>query len=695
MNRLSRETSPYLLQHAHNPVDWYPWGDEALQRARAEDKPILVSIGYSACHWCHVMERESFENPQVAALMNEHFINIKIDREERPDIDQIYMDAVVVMTGQGGWPLNCFLLPDGRPFYGGTYFPPLPAHGRNDWTSVLRAIAKAFAEQRLDLERQANALTYHIFAQDKNVFQIEPDAVDNWQNVIELSNYEQWAKNFDRIDGGFGNAPKFPAAMALQYLLEYAYHTDQADAAQHALFSIDALCNGGIYDHLGGGFARYTVDKTWHVPHFEKMLYDNALLVGLLSDAYKILTANATHLGTAGTDDELTEQRTRLYADTLHQTLDWVARDMTSPEGGFYAAYDADSEGEEGKFYIWHKREIDRLLQDDAAIFCAFYGISEDGSWEESKNILSRRYTEAALSDKIGYDTDELYRLLAQCRRKLFLQREKRPKPLLDDKMILGWNAMMNTAYTKAYRATQKNTYLAAAERNMQFLLSQFRHPHNGGLYHNYTNGKAANYALLDDYALLIESLLSLYTATFNPTYIEQATQYTDYVLRYFDAPNAPLFFYTHADQSDLIGRKTEYYDNATPSGNSTMAHNLLQLYRLTHHAPYEQRALRLLRAMQPAATRYTNSFGRWASALLSLSCPPPEINVVGKQALSLAQSINALFIPNATITANAAPNEQNPQHYDEQETLIYVCQNQQCALPTANFVDFIKLLTK
>jgi uncharacterized protein YyaL (SSP411 family) len=713
MNRLSNETSPYLLQHAHNPVDWYAWGNEALQRAIAEDKPILVSIGYSACHWCHVMERESFEDKQVAAFMNENFVNIKIDREERPDIDHIYMDAVVVMTGHGGWPLNCFLLPDGRPFYGGTYFPPQPMEGRADWLSVLKAIAHAFANQRHDLEQQANKLTYHIFTQQQNVLApsnrasnppLTNIAADSLNELAEhRANIDQHFQKYfwqtlDRENGGFGTAPKFPGTMALQYLLQYAYHTDHEEATQHAFFSIDAMCNGGIYDHLGGGFARYTVDKKWHVPHFEKMLYDNALLVSLLSEAYKILQYNLQYIGMAGADNEYSEQRKQHYADAIKQTLEWVTRDMTNNEGAFYAAYDADSEGEEGKFYVWQKREIDKLLQDDAPIFCAFYGINEDGNWEHGKNILYRRYAEPELADKIGYDTDELQRLLAQCRRKLFLHREKRPKPLLDDKIVLGWNALMNTAYSKAYTALQKESYRQIAQQNMAFMLKAFYCAENGGLYHNYKNGKATNFALLDDYALLIESLLELYQIDFDTKHLEKAVYYANYTLKHFLSAKGGLFYYTHAAQTDLIGRKIEYYDNATPSGNSTMAQNLLRLAALTGNNAYQKQAEQMIASIETSILRYTGSFGRWAGTLLSTTYPPHEIAVVGKDAFKLAIDINQLFLPATVIMATNQPNEAYPllkQRYTEKETLIYTCKGYECHLPTANFEDFTKLLSK
>lgn len=681
-NRLVNEASPYLLQHAHNPVDWYPWGSEALQRAQAENKPILVSIGYAACHWCHVMERESFENEQIATYMNTHFINIKIDREERPDLDHIYMDALTALTGQGGWPLNCFLMPDGRPFYGGTYFPPTASYGRPDWLSVLTAIADAFEKKREELEQQADQLTYHILKkQDNAVFQ----AISLPEKNIQTDNscfdpqqahliYRQLTQAFDHEDGGFGNAPKFPATMTINFLLKYHYHTHNSEALQHALFSLNQLCNGGIYDHIGGGFARYTTDKQWLIPHFEKMLYDNALIVSVLADAYKI-TQNPQ------------------YADTIDQTLDFIARQMTHPDGGFYASLDADSEGHEGKFYVWEKNEIDKLLQDDAPIFNAFYGITPSGNWE-GKNILNRTYTIDVFAERIGYDTGELNRHLAIARRKLFLHREKRVKPALDNKIILGWNALQCTAYCKAFEALRKEPHRQAAIKNMAFLLDNLKQyaPKQAPLCHTHkkTNPQPA---FLDDYAFVIEALLALYRiADFDTTYIEQAVFYTNYVLQNFDDPNSAAFFYTHREQTDLIGRKKESYDNATPSGNATMAQNLFQLAILTGNQTYKTKATQMLKSIQPTIMKYPSAFSRWTALLLDYAFPVYEIAVVGQNAHPLADQIRDKYLGGSLLMAATADQQQYPllqQRYRPQQTLIYLCKDYVCTQPMTNLDDF------
>lgn len=679
-NRLIDQTSPYLLQHAYNPVDWYPWGNEALQRAKDEDKPILVSIGYAACHWCHVMERESFENASIAGYMNQHFVNIKVDREERPDIDHIYMDALTTLTGQGGWPLNCFLMPDGRPFYGGTYFPPRPAHGRPDWLSLLTAIADAFKNRRDELEKQADQLTYHILTrQDNSIFRPQ-----NFLNNAEPTDflphtadqlYQQLRQTFDKEEGGFGGAPKFPSTMTLNFLLKYHYHTQTEEALQHALFSLNQLCNGGIYDHIGGGFARYTVDKQWLVPHFEKMLYDNALIVSVLADAYKI-TQNAQ------------------YADTIAQTLDFIARDMTHPDGGFYASYDADSEGHEGKFYVWDKKEIDRLLQDDAPIFNTFYDVSENGNWEQ-KNILHRNYALDVFAEKIGYDTDELKRFLQVTRRKLFLHREKRTKPALDDKILLGWNALQCTAYCKAYEALPNEAYRQAALKNMAFMLEKFRQyaPKKAPLCHTYKDGKANYTAFLDDYAFLIEALLALYRiADFDDTYLEQAAFYTNYVLSNFDDPRSAAFFYTHREQTDIIGRKKESYDGATPSGNATMAQNLFQLSILTGNETYQTRALQMLKSIEVTLINHPSSFSRWAALLLDYTFSVNEIAVVGDNAYTVAAEIRNKYLGGSLLMAAPKNHENYPllqNRYQPQQTLIYICKNYSCLKPIADIETF------
>ena len=452
-NRLMQETSPYLLQHAHNPVDWFPWGDEALQKAKNENKPILISIGYSACHWCHVMEKESFEDAEVAAIMNEHFVNIKIDREERPDLDHIYMDAVQVMTGSGGWPLNVFLTPDAKPFYGGTYFPPKKAFNRASWTDVLGGVINAFSERQNEIVAQAENLTAHILR--SNTF---GDPLHEKDEIFTAANahliFENLMKSADKISGGFGRAPKFPQTFSIQYLLRYYSSYKNKEALDHACLSLDKMMYGGMYDQVGGGFARYATDNEWLVPHFEKMLYDNALLLTTLSESFQL-----THF--------------KRYEEAIVRTMAFIEREMLSEEGGFYSALDADSEGEEGKFYVWDKKEVEALLGNDAAIFCAYYDITENGNWE-GKNILNVPVAPEKFAVDNSISEDGLIKVLSACREKLLHERGKRIRPLLDDKMLLGWNALMNTACSKAYAATGKETYRQLAIRNMQFIFENF-----------------------------------------------------------------------------------------------------------------------------------------------------------------------------------------------------------------------------
>ncbi|HRI58481.1 MAG TPA: thioredoxin domain-containing protein, partial [Saprospiraceae bacterium] len=467
MNKLQSETSPYLLQHAHNPVDWYAWRPEAFERARAEQKPILVSIGYSTCHWCHVMERESFENEDIAAFMNERFINIKVDREERPDVDAIYMDACQILTGGGGWPLNCFLTPEGKPFYAGTYFPPRPAHNRPSWLQLLQHLANIWETQRDVALDQAEKLTAHIARSDDIFIQkpsnpnpetLKPSNPETLQPsnppTLKPSNlesiYYQMRERFDRVEGGFGGAPKFPSTMAIQYLLNYHWFTGNPEALEQAVLSLDKMIHGGIYDQLGGGFARYATDREWLVPHFEKMIYDNALLVSVLSEAYK-LTGKA------------------LYKETIEETLHYVRREMTGADGGFYSAQDADSEGVEGKFYVWDKGEIGEILGGEAQLFCAFYGVTEHGNWEE-KNILWRPVSYEAFAAANDTEVGRLKSRLQSGREKLFAVRSKRIWPGLDNKVLLSWNALMTSAYCAAFTALGNEEYRTTAVRNIEFL---------------------------------------------------------------------------------------------------------------------------------------------------------------------------------------------------------------------------------
>ncbi|MCS7035536.1 MAG: thioredoxin domain-containing protein [Saprospiraceae bacterium] len=688
MNRLQYESSPYLQQHAHNPVDWYAWKPEAFERARRENKPILVSIGYSTCHWCHVMERESFENPDVAAFMNEHFVNIKVDREERPDVDAIYMEACQIMTGGGGWPLNCFLTPEGKPFYAGTYFPPRPAYNRPSWLQLLQHMANAWETKREAVYEQANRLMTYLERSD-NVF-LEPLPSELARPPLPVqaaleNAYYVMRDHFDRVEGGFGGAPKFPSSMALHFLLYYHRLTGNTEALEHALFSLDKMICGGIYDQLGGGFARYATDRAWLVPHFEKMLYDNALLVSVLADACRLLL---------DTDNAHAQQRRRCYEETIAETLEFVRREMTHPGGAFFSALDADSEGQEGKFYVWDKAEIEEVLGSDAELFCALYGVSEQGNWEET-NILWRAIPIDDYARQHGLDAEALRQQVAQWRRRLFERRSQRIRPGLDDKILLGWNALMASAYAHAHTALGRDDYRDTAVRNVDFLLQHFINE-NGRLLHSWKDGRAQYAAVLEDYAFFIAALLDVWHITFEQRYLDFAQGLTEQVYTYYYDAQTNLFYYTAADQADVILRKKDLYDNATPSGNSTMAHNLQRLGILLDRGDWREHAEQMVEKMRPAVERYPLSFERWALALLLLARPRPEVAVVGRGALSMAQELQRHFTWNAVVAAAEHPDDNNPLLRGKapgEHTLYYVCRNYACQRPVSTLEEALMLL--
>ncbi|HLF44951.1 MAG TPA: thioredoxin domain-containing protein, partial [Chitinophagaceae bacterium] len=548
-NKLINESSPYLLQHAHNPVNWYPWGKEALNAAVKENKPILVSIGYSACHWCHVMEKESFENETTAKFMNENFINIKIDREERPDLDHIYMDAVQAMTGSGGWPLNVFLTPDTKPFYGGTYFPPVKAYNRPSWIDLLMNVKNIFVEKRNEIEAQAENLTAHLLKSNSfGVGQTGTNDLFSTKKLLEV--YQHIMKPADRQWGGFGNAPKFPQTMVIQFLLRYYYSYSEKEALDQALLSLDKMIDGGIYDQLGGGFARYSTDAEWLVPHFEKMLYDNALLLSVISEAYQLT-------------------RKEKYKIIIDETVRFIEREMSHSGGGFYSALDADSEGTEGKFYVWTYNEVKEILQEETDIFCTFFNIIPGGNWSEGAaskahtNILWRKNSEKKFCENNNITLEELEEILQNGREKLLSVRNKRIKPQVDDKILLSWNCLMNTALSKAFAATGNQRYRELAIKNMDFLLAAFSAPETNNFFHSWKNGRANHPAFLDDYAYLIQSLIHLQMVTTETNYLIKAKEITGLVLQNFKEEDTGFFFYTSFHQKDILLRKKEVYDGA------------------------------------------------------------------------------------------------------------------------------------
>ncbi len=669
MNRLQHETSPYLLQHANNPVEWYAWKEEAFEKAKREDKPILVSIGYSTCHWCHVMERESFENEAVAAYMNEHFVNIKVDREERPDVDQIYMEVCQIINGSGGWPLNCFLLPDGSPFFAGTYYPPQQVHNRPSWTQLLAYMHQAYTERREEVVKQSQQLMDAIKRSDSLFLK------EDWIGVSEEALFtregaekvfEALKAQFDTKYGGFGGAPKFPAAMALNYLLDFYHLTGVSGAKDHLEYSMKAMIRGGLYDHLGGGFARYATDRKWLVPHFEKMLYDNALLVGLLSDVYR-------------------QFGDPVYETAIRSTLAWVEREMTSPEGGFYAALDADSEGEEGKFYVWSKSAVEQQLEPDTAdLFCKYYNLREEGNWEGT-NILYCTQSEEAFAESEGLAYEEVKARLSDARLRLFAARNKRVRPGLDDKVLLGWNALMSTAYAKAYAALGEPSYLAAAERNLDFLLEKMAAADAPALMHTYKAGQAQYMANLGDYAFVIEAMLAVYQLNFDTKWLERSAALTDYLLENYLDTADNLFYFTAEDQSDIPIRRKDLYDSATPSGNSTMVHNLHRLSIFYGREDYARLSVDMLRGIKSSVEKYPLSFARWASAMLFRSYPFYEIAVVGQQAEARAQHLGRAYFPNTVVMAAISEDEHWPLLAGKSvggDTNIFVCQEYACQRP-------------
>lgn len=696
MNRLQYETSPYLLQHAHNPVDWYAWKPEAFERAVAENKPILVSIGYSTCHWCHVMERESFENPDVAAFMNERFVNIKVDREERPDVDGIYMEACQIMTGSGGWPLNCFLTPDKKPFFAGTYYPPRPAYNRPSWLQVLQHLANIWETQRQSALDQADKLLDYIRRNDAVFFQPPASPIQTvgagadmlFAQALPDNIFYQMRERFDRVEGGFGGAPKFPSSMAIHYLLNYHWHTGNPEALEHALFSLDKMIMGGLYDQIGGGFARYATDREWLVPHFEKMLYDNALLVSVLAEAYKLLRRPSFP---AARD----EGRMALYRETIEETLDYIQREMTHSSGGFYAAQDADSEGEEGKFYVWSKAETDRILGAESALFCAFYGVTDAGNWEH-QNILWRQTGFEAFAEANNLPVADLKTRLAAGRQLLFQERSKRVAPGLDDKVLLAWNALLASAYTAAFTALGRPEYREAAVRNVEFLLEHLCQDEGARLFHTWKNGHGQFDAVLDDYAFLIAALVDIWQITFNYRYLTLAEKYTEQVLSYFHDVESGMFFFTSAAAKDVILRKKEVYDNATPSGNSTMVHNLQRLGLLLDRPAWRELADQMLGKMKDAVERYPLSFERWAMAMLNAVYSVAEIAIVGENALEKAAGIQLHFLPNKVIAASRHSVESIPLLAGKTggpDASIYLCQNYACQKPVQTLDDFFQLL--
>jgi uncharacterized protein YyaL (SSP411 family) len=660
-NRLIDETSPYLLQHAHNPVDWYPWGDEAFERAKAEDKPVLVSIGYSACHWCHVMEHESFEDEATAAIMNEHFINIKVDMEERPDVDQIYMNFVQLTTGRGGWPMNVFMTPDKKPFFGGTYFPPSSRYGMPSWQQILSSISEAFRLRRDELETSAN----DIIGELRRLSIVEASAGGLSTDLLDAA-FGSYMKTFDTVNGGFGGAPKFPAAMSLEFLLRYHKRTGEDRALAVVTHTLDKMANGGIYDQLGGGFHRYAVDAIWLVPHFEKMLYDNAQLTRVYLHAYQV-TGN------------------EFYKRISVETLDYIRREMLDESGGFYSTQDADSEGEEGKFFVWTPEEIAEVLgEDEAAEFCAFYDVTASGNFEGS-NILNVKNPVAIAP---GSDS----------RAKLFAEREKRIKPGRDEKVLTAWNGLMLAAFADAAAVLGNEEYLQVAKRNAEFIRTELQK--DGRLLRTWKEGSAKLNGYVEDYANVADGLIVLYQVSGDVNYLVEARRLADLMITEFWDEENGGFFFTSNDHEELIVRNKDFYDNATPSGNSVAADVLLRLAKLTGEDKYERFAVTTLRLAATQLRRHPQGFGRTLSALEFHLGETREIALLGERESSLASDVLQRYLPDAVIaiSSDVKADSQVVSFLAERSQIdgkptAYVCRDYVCERPVTTTEGLAALL--
>jgi hypothetical protein len=668
-NKLINETSPYLLQHAHNPVDWYPWGPEAFEKARAEDKPVLVSIGYSACHWCHVMERESFEDEETAALMNEHFVNVKVDMEERPDIDKIYMSYVQMTTGSGGWPMNVFLTPDKRPFFGGTYFPPDNRYNMPGFRRVLASIADVWATRRDELLFSANEVIGEMRRLAIAEMTGEALEADHLENA-----FQYFVRYFDARNGGFGGAPKFPPAMSLEFLLRYFKRTGNVNALEMVSHTCLKMAHGGIYDQLGGGFHRYAVDSVWLVPHFEKMLYDNAQLASVYLHLFQ------------ATKDEF-------HKRIAVEILDYTTREMMHPEGGFFSAQDADSEGVEGKFFVWTPEEIAAVIgADDARAFCHYYDVSEEGNFEE-KNILNVRHTLAETAAALGTDVAGLTAALERGRRALFAEREKRVKPFRDEKILTAWNGLMLSAFAEAAAILGREDYLTVARRNADFLLGELMK--DGRLLRSWKDGTAKLDAYLEDHANLGCGLLDLFQVCGEARYLEASRALADVLITAFWDGADGGFYFTADDHEELIVRTKDYFDNATPSGNSAAAELLLRLSAITGDERYERFAVTVLRLVSAQIKRYPSGFGRALAALEFHLGRRREIVLVGDSA-ELRAAVWQEFLPVKVVVPVGGADPADSLPLVQGKTLVdgkpaaYVCEDFACRRPVTGVPELL-----
>jgi uncharacterized protein len=663
-NELIHESSPYLLQHAHNPVNWYPWGDKALKKAKDENKMLIISIGYSACHWCHVMEHESYEDTTVARIMNEHFVSIKVDREERPDIDQLYMNAAYLITGSGGWPLNVLALPDGKPFFAGTYYP------KETWIKVLDYFIDIKNKDPLTLGSQAELVTKGIKSTDSVVF-------NRQKSILTLSDLNDIFKllkpMFDFTKGGMNHAPKFPMPSNWEYLMHYYSLSNDPDALKAVTSTLDNMAAGGIYDQVGGGFSRYSTDENWHIPHFEKMLYDNAQLVSLYSHAWQLT-------------------KKELYKNVVYETLEFINRELTSAEGGFYSSLDADSEGEEGKYYAWTKEEVESVLGKEAPLFIDYFNITNPGNWEKEKNILYRKAADDEFSKKYNISIIEIKKRLDKDRELMLKTRNEMVKPSIDDKILTSWNAIMLKGYIDAYRAFGEESFLNSALKNAGFLMKNAI-TMNNEISRNYKNGKSSVPGLLDDYSFTISAFIDLYQATFDEKWLYKANELTDYtILHFFDASSG-MFYYTSDNYSDLIVRKMEITDNVIPSSNSEMAMDLFLLGNYFNNESYIQKARQMFINIQNNLPQNIFSFSNWGLLGIHFVKPIYEVAIVGSEWEHLRKTMDNNYLPDAVFlggknegTLSLLENKLVPD-----QTTIYVCVDKTCRLPVTIAEEAIK----
>ena len=665
-NALVNETSPYLLQHAHNPVDWYPWNETTLTKAQKEDKLLLISIGYSACHWCHVMEHESFEDEEVAKIMNENFICIKVDREERPDVDQIYMTAVQLMKQRGGWPLNCIALPDGKPFWGGTYF------RKDEWKKQILGLANAYQNDRQKVLDFAEKLSNGI-RQVEMVVKNPNQADFSWKDVDNM--VSPWSERFDNSEGGSNGAPKFPMPNAYNFLLRYAHLSDNKEVLEHIELTLNKMAFGGIYDQIGGGFARYSTDRSWKAPHFEKMLYDNGQLVSLYSEGYL-------------------KFKNSLYKDIVFESLEFVERELLDETGAFYSALDADSEGEEGKFYVWNETELKLFIREDFEIFKDYFNVNNKGLWEHGNYILLRKKSKKDIAKKHKISVSELNIKIKNWKIILMQERDKRIRPGLDDKSLTSWNALMLKGYIDAYMTFGEKHHLDVALKNANFIANT-QLQKDGKLWHSYKNGKSTINAYLEDYSIAISAFIRLYEATFDEKWLNLADRMMQYATSHFYDKNSGMFFFISDLDPELVARKMEINDNVIPASNSVMANALYDLGTILDKENYKKTSRTMLNNVKEEMSSYGSGYANYANLMLKLIHPYYEVAVVGKDANDKCLEINKEYKPNKLFIGSFGESDLEllEGKYVEGTTMIYVCENKVCQMPTNKIMQAIKLL--